>query len=846
MESSIEIAGTKLPNSTYDCSIAGHHMVTGPVSLFFSKSPMLISRYGQLEQSCRAGAFSVLGFKCYLVNRLHSLPVTATKITCLLIFFLVLVSSGAAQTADQPPRTIRVVVDNAYAPYSFQSDDGKLQGILIDQWQAWEKKTGIKAEIHAMDWGEALRRMRAGEFDVIDSIVETAERQAYFDFTPAYATVEASIFFRNDISGISDLASLKGLPVGVQAGDQHIDQLKANGVTTVIVFQSSDAVIEAAKQHKINVFVVDDPSALYLLNKMGVEDEFRHSAPVFRDDLRRAVRKGDAATLRTVWEGFRSIDAAELKQIDEKWFGRTINNYGRYITYAGYAAAVAILLIAGLVGWNSALRKRILQRTAALSEIEEARRKAEQKYKDIFDNALEGIFQTSPDGRFVVANPALARMFGFDSPEELVRERSDISKQHYVDPKRREEFKRLLEEEGIVHHFEYQAYRKDGSRIWVSDNVSAVRGQDGKVLYYEGIANDVTERKRAQESLKLFRNLIDRSSDAIEVLDPSTLRLLDCNAAAYQTLGYTREEFLSLSVFDIDPILDHSVAARVAEEMDKAGFVIFESLHRRKDGSTFPVEINAKMIRLERDYRLAVVRDITERKRTDEKLKATTEQLRALSASVQSAREKEGARIARELHDDLGAALSSLRWDLEDVDEGIAESGNGSQLQDLRKKIATMMKLTDTTINTVRRIGSELRPIALDALGLVEAIELHARQFQDRTGINVECDCRMENVNLDREQSTAVFRIFQEALTNILRHAQATRVDIHISEEGEFILTVGDNGRGITEDEKSAKLSLGLLGMRERTHLIGGTIDIAGSDGKGTLVTVRIPIPISC
>src|SRR6267378_2507285 len=127
----------------------------------------------------------------------------------LALLMLALVSPGAvAQTAVETPRTIRVVMDNAYAPYSFQSDDGKLQGILIDQWQAWEKKTGIKAEIHAMNWGEALRRMRAGEFDVIDSIVETAERQDYVDFTAAYATVEASIFFRSDISGIADLASL--------------------------------------------------------------------------------------------------------------------------------------------------------------------------------------------------------------------------------------------------------------------------------------------------------------------------------------------------------------------------------------------------------------------------------------------------------------------------------------------------------------------------------------------------------------------------------------------------------------------------------------------------------------
>src|ERR1700724_1686017 len=194
----------------------------------------------------------------------------------LALFMLAVVSPGVvAQTAVETPRTIRVVTDNVYAPYSFQSNEGKLQGIVVDQWQAWEKKTGIKVEIHAMDWGEALQRMRAGEFDVIDSIVETPERREYFDFTPAYTPIEASAFFRNDISAITDIAALKGFPVGVKAGDQHVDKLKANGVTTVISFPNYDAMIDAAKQHKINVFVIDDPSALYLLNKAGIEGEFR-------------------------------------------------------------------------------------------------------------------------------------------------------------------------------------------------------------------------------------------------------------------------------------------------------------------------------------------------------------------------------------------------------------------------------------------------------------------------------------------------------------------------------------------------------------------------------------------
>src|SRR5260370_39772630 len=130
----------------------------------------------------------------------------------------------------------------------------------------------------------------------------------------------------------------------------------------------------------------------------------------------------------------------------------------------------------------------------------DARREAERKYRDIFENAVEGIFQTSPDGEFIAANPALARMLGFESPEELIRERTDIGRTHYVESERRAEFKRLLDEHDTVRGFEFEAYRKDGTKIWMADNVRAVRDASGKLLYYEGTTEDITERKRAEDA----------------------------------------------------------------------------------------------------------------------------------------------------------------------------------------------------------------------------------------------------------------------------------------------------------------------------------------------------------
>jgi signal transduction histidine kinase len=165
---------------------------------------------------------------------------------------------------------------------------------------------------------------------------------------------------------------------------------------------------------------------------------------------------------------------------------------------------------------------------------------------------------------------------------------------------------------------------------------------------------------------------------------------------------------------------------------------------------------------------------------------------------------------------------------------------------ELKAKWATMFGLIDTTVNIVRGIASDLRPVVLDVLGLEEAIEWQAQQFQDRTGITVAYQPPDDEIELRPDQSIAVFRIFQEALTNILRHASAKRVDVTMAiEAGTFVLRVKDNGRGITESEKDGQSSIGLLGMRERAHLLGGQVDIAGKDGEGTAVTVRLPIVCS-
>jgi len=229
-----------------------------------------------------------------------------------------------------------------------------------------------------------------------------------------------------------------------------------------------------------------------------------------------------------------------------------------------------------------------------------------------------------------------------------------------------------------------------------------------------------------------------------------------------------------------------------------------------------------------------------ERKRAEERLQRTNEQLRALSAYLQYVREEERTRIAREVHDELGQNLTGLKLDLSWL--GNQFSGRGSRT--LRTKVKELLAHVDGTIQTVRRIATELRPSILDDLGLVAAIEWQTNDFQNRTGIRCSVSCRVPEILWDHDFTTVFFRIFQETLTNIIRHANATRVAVRLEQEnGSLILEIEDNGRGITEKEIANTRSIGLIGMRERAALVGGDVSFRGGPGIGTTVRVKIPLP---
>ena len=230
-----------------------------------------------------------------------------------------------------------------------------------------------------------------------------------------------------------------------------------------------------------------------------------------------------------------------------------------------------------------------------------------------------------------------------------------------------------------------------------------------------------------------------------------------------------------------------------------------------------------------------------DRQRAEDKLRRSLDQLRALTTYLQYVREEERTRIAREVLDELGQALTGLKLDMSWLATKVVRSAKPVQ-----DKVRTMVDHIDETIHLVRRIATELRPGILDSLGLVAALEWQANDFQSRTGIPCHVTSKVDDSQLTQQVATVFFRIYQEALTNIIRHAKASRVDVRLSEENDaLVLTVKDNGRGISEEEIANTRSIGLVGMRERAMLIGGEIILLGAPGKGTTMTLRVPLRLS-
>jgi PAS domain S-box-containing protein len=320
--------------------------------------------------------------------------------------------------------------------------------------------------------------------------------------------------------------------------------------------------------------------------------------------------------------------------------------------------------------------------------------------------------------------------------------------------------------------------------------------------------------------------------------------LVDVNPFLVQLLGCSREALFRKKVWELEFFKDI-----VANEANFETFRQEENIRyddrplKTADGRRIDVELVSNIDQVDNQKVIqCTIRDITARKRTEWLERIYKDQLRALSARIETMREEERTRISREIHDELGQMLTGIKMDLRWMEHRLDDFGEDRRVNPILDKLVVTTELTDATIKIVQRIAAELRPGVLDKLGLSMALQYEVDRFQERTDIACRLMVPDEMLPLRLEAATAFFRIFQEALTNVARHAKATAVEAELQPEADGCrLEIRDNGQGMAEVDLTDVKSLGLLGMQERAALLGGGVSFAPRPGGGTVVTVRIP-----
>ncbi|KRB96876.1 hypothetical protein ASE11_15875 [Hydrogenophaga sp. Root209] len=461
--------------------------------------------------------------------------------------------------------------------------------------------------------------------------------------------------------------------------------------------------------------------------------------------------------------------------------------------------------------------------------------------------ALEAVITVDQEQRIVMINPAGLSMFGLTRDEALGMELSRLIPQrlraahanHIRQFGDSGQIERPMGKRGQV-----LGLRANGEEFSLEAAIfkSEVAQPSGTRTYYTALLRDLTELDRMSsviEKLNLrLRSVFERAPVAIWITEKD--RVVFANRACAHLIGLeSPEQLVGLSIFELlSPASHEPVRGKLKNLAQEEGVSVLMGAIRRGDGSLREVEmVVAVLPDHERSFVQMVINDITQRSREKRDLLRSRRTLRELSASMVEAREEERRRIARELHDELGQRLTALKLEMTACqrDHPNPEAGERAQL---------MQEMLDDTVASVRRIAMDLRPLMLDDLGLPEAIDWLVKEFKRRTGIEVDYRVGEGLRDLSPNLATTLYRIVQEALTNITRHARATRVLVEVNGSGDALrLVIEDNGVGFTSGTRSRSPgSFGLLGIRERVLMLGGHLSVGNAPGGGARLEARVPL----
>jgi PAS domain S-box-containing protein len=489
-------------------------------------------------------------------------------------------------------------------------------------------------------------------------------------------------------------------------------------------------------------------------------------------------------------------------------------------------------------------------------EAQEALRQAEARYRSIFENALEGIFRVTLDGRYLVVNPAFARMMGYGSPEEFLAASGDPEHLAVVTSPREEEVERLLREE-VVRGFEYKTVTRDGSAIWISENLRVLRDDHGRPIGMEGMSIDITERKRAEqgrgEMEDKYRTLLEQTPAIVYTLGVfgglQTFAELYVSPQIEQVLGFPREEWMANPAFWIDRLHPEDrdrVLAETARCIQAGEPIKMEYRMIAKDGRAVWLHDEARVVARDSENHAThfqgVQMDITERmdaederQRTIDQLRYLDQQRRQLLVRVVTTQDEQRRRIAGDIHDDTIQGFRALSIRLEALGRSHPDIREDERFVDAQVAVADSIK-------KLRHLIFELHPQTLESEGLVETIRSHVEELAREPDAPL-FDLRSDlTVPPPPAIAIAAYRIVREAITNAMTHSDAALVSIRFEErDGGVFVQIEDNGIGFDPEEALPAGRLGLATISERAELAGGWSRIESAPGAGTIVSCWLP-----
>ncbi|MGQ1784676.1 PAS domain-containing sensor histidine kinase [Saccharicrinis sp. GN24d3] len=474
--------------------------------------------------------------------------------------------------------------------------------------------------------------------------------------------------------------------------------------------------------------------------------------------------------------------------------------------------------------------------------MEKALRESEDRYRSLFNNSTIAVSITSLSGKVLKVNDKMSEISGY-SHEELQTVTTD---KVYVDYNDRKKLLEIIEQQGKADDFECRIKAKSGKLYWAHMSVKKIiyGGEDALLTSMLNITKLKETEKSLKESEERYRTIFDNAPIGFHIRDLSH-RMIDANPASYHMHGYSRDEFLSL---DIHQYIGKNLLEKltqITEKIQEGKSAHVYGTNYRKDGSEFQVEVKVVPIHLYgKRHMLTIIQDITELKKTEENLLRKTKQLQSHTRHLQSVREEERTAIAREIHDEFGQVLAALNMNLSTIEREIKDKNKPVDRQGILTELKESKNVLTTAINDVKKMITELRPQVLDVFGVIPAIQRHLDEFGRRNRVRTDFSSNIDRIDFDKDSNIALFRIVQEVLTNVAKHAKASRVNMVIKKSKKYLtLTISDNGAGFDLNVREQKQSFGLLGMEERVLLLNGELKIKSEAGQGTNIWIKIPLP---